>query len=158
MVASPHVMSYAGRFAFPVTPAELWGAIGRFDQFERWWSWLGNLKIEGDGLQAGSRLIGTVAPPVPYRMRVIVELEKCEQGQSVDASISGDLAGPAHLRLFPTETGTDAEIAWDLEMRQLPMRVAARVAYPLLRWGHDQVVEATVNGFRRQLVQESRSR
>jgi len=32
------------------------------------------------------------------------------------------------------------------------MRIAARVAYPLLRWGHDRVVDATVDGLRRQLV------
>jgi len=34
---------------------------------------------------------------------------------------------------------------------QRPMRVAARVAYPVLRWGHDRVVDATVAGFRRHL-------
>ena len=31
------------------------------------------------------------------------------------------------------------------------MRVAARLASPLLRWGHDRVVEVTVVGFRRNL-------
>ena len=157
MVASRYVMDYAGRFSFPVPAAELWDAIERFDQFERWWGWLGDLKIEGAGLQPGSRLIGMVAPPLPYRMKVVVQFDQCQSERSVDASVSGDLVGPAHLRLVPTETGTDAEVDWSLEMRQLPMRVAARVAYPLLRWGHDQVVEATVNGFRRQLVRASRS-
>jgi hypothetical protein len=39
-------------------------------------------------------------------------------------------------------------------MMQRPMRIAARVAYPLLRWGHDRVVDATVDGLRRQLVAE----
>jgi hypothetical protein len=39
-------------------------------------------------------------------------------------------------------------------MMQRPMRLAARVAYPLLRWGHDRVVEATVAGFRRQLARD----
>jgi hypothetical protein len=36
-------------------------------------------------------------------------------------------------------------------MTQLSMRVAARFAHPLLRWGHDRVVDATVAAFRRQL-------
>jgi hypothetical protein len=36
-------------------------------------------------------------------------------------------------------------------MMQRPMRVAARVASPVLRWGHDRVVDATVAGFRRHL-------
>ena len=148
-------MDYAGRFTFPVAPLELWSAIERVDQFERWWSWLGDLQLDGGGLRPGAVLRGTVAPPVPYRMRVAVELGRCEPGELIDAAVSGDLAGDAMLRLEPHGPGgegTVAQVAWSLEMKQLPMRVAARFAYPLLRWGHDRVVEATVAGFRRQLA------
>ena len=148
-------MDYAGRFTFPVPPLELWAAIERIDQFERWWNWLGDLELDGHGLCPGSVLRGTVAPPVPYRMSVAVELDRCLPGQLIDAEVSGDLAGDASLRLEPDGPqgqGTVAEVEWSLEMRQLPMRVAARFAYPLLRWGHDRVVEATVAGFRRQLA------
>lgn len=151
MVAPCYIMDYAGRFDFPVTPAELWDAIGRLDQFERWWGWLGDLRIDGDGLQVGSVLHGTVAPPVPYRMHVDVELIRCVPGRMIDASVTGDLRGDARLRIWPGGDGTIADVAWSLEMRQLPMRLAARVAHPLLRWGHDCVVEATVRGFRAQL-------
>jgi hypothetical protein len=35
---------------------------------------------------------------------------------------------------------------------QRPMRIAARIAKPVLRWGHDRVVDATVDSFRRQLA------
>lgn len=144
-------MDYTGRFDFPVTPPELWDALQRLDQFERWWGWLGDLRVDGEGLQAGSVLHGTVAPPVPYRMHVDVELHHCVPGQMIDASVSGDLRGDAHLRMQPGGEGTVTDVAWSLEMQQLPMRLAARVAYPLLRWGHDCVVEATVRGFRSQL-------
>jgi hypothetical protein len=41
-------------------------------------------------------------------------------------------------------------------MMQRPMRVAARVAPPVLRWGHDRVVDATVAGFRRHLRDSTR--
>lgn len=151
MVASCYVMDYAGRFTFPVPPDELWSEIERLDQFERWWAWLGSLETDGTGLETGAVLRGTVAPPVPYRMHVDVELRRCVPGELIDASVTGDLAGEAHLRLHPTPQGTEADVAWSLEMLQLPMRIAARVAYPLLRWGHDRVVEATVNGFQAQL-------
>jgi hypothetical protein len=150
--ASPYVIDYAGRFAFPVQTSELWEAIGRLDQFEGWWGWLSELEVDGPGLQTGSVLRGTVAPPVPYRMRVVVELDRCVPGRLIDASVKGDLVGEAHLRLDPAPDGTMTEVAWSLEMMQLPMRLAARVAYPLLRWGHDRVVEATVRGFRAQLL------
>jgi len=155
VVASCYVMDYAGRFTFPVAPLELWAAIERIDQFELWWKWLGDLKLDGGGLRTGSVLRGTVAPPVPYRMRVAVELGRCLPGQLIDAAVTGDLDGPASLRLQPygpDGSRTVALVGWSLEMKQLPMRVAARLAYPFLRWGHDRVVEATVAGFRAQLA------
>ena len=74
--------------------------------------------------------------------------------------MTGDLAGDAHLRLEPDGRDgqrTVADVAWSLEMKQLPMRVAARFAYALLRWGHDRVVDATVAGFRRQLASGRRA-
>ena len=152
MAASPYVIDYTGRFSFPVPPSEVWAAISRLDQFERWWGWLGELEVDGPGLQTGTVLRGTVAPPVPYRMRVAVELGRCVSERLIDGSVTGDLVGEAHLRLHPTADGTVTDVDWSLEMMQLPMRVAARVAYPLLRWGHDRVVEATVRGFRSQLL------
>lgn len=151
MVASCYLMDYAGQFSFPVPPLELWDTLERLDQFERWWGWLGDLEIDGDGLQAGSVLHGTVAPPVPYRMHVDVELRRCVPGRSIDASVTGDLRGDAHLWMQPSALGTVTDVAWSLEMQQLPMRLAARIAFPLLRWGHDCVVEATVRGLRAQL-------
>ncbi len=151
VVASCYWMDYSGRFVFPVPPQELWEALERVDQFERWWGWLGSLEVDGAGLQAGSVLRGTVNPPVPYRMHVDVELCECVPGRLIDASVRGDLAGDAHLRLQPSPEGTVTDVAWSLEMKQLPMRLAARVAYPLLRWGHDCVVDATVRGFRAEL-------
>ena len=155
MVASCYLMDYKGRFDFPVTPPEFWDALQRLDQFERWWGWLGDLEIDGQGLQTGSVLRGTVAPPVPYRMHVDVELCHCVPGHLIDASVSGDLRGDAHLRMQPSPAGTVADVTWTLEMMQRPMRLAALVAYPLLRWGHDRVVDATVSGFRSQLRPEA---
>ena len=158
MVGSPYVIDYKGRFGFPVPPSDAWAAITRLDQFERWWGWLGELEVDGPGLQTGSVLRGTVSPPVPYRMRVAVALDRCVSGQMIDASVTGDLVGDARLRLHPAPDGTVIDVAWSLEMMQLPMRLAARVAYPLLRFAHDRVVDATVRGFRSQLVAARRER
>lgn len=151
MTGSAYTIGYRGRFDFAVPPPELWAGLERLDQFEGWWAWLGELEVHGSGLSTGSVLRGTVAPPVPYRMRVAVELTRCVPERLIDASVSGDLVGEAHLRLEPTAQGTRAAVDWELEMMQRRMRVAALFAYPLLRWGHDRVVEATVRGFRSQL-------
>jgi uncharacterized protein YndB with AHSA1/START domain len=147
----PTVIDYRRSFHFAVTPEQLWEAISEPRRFEAWWAWLGQLRVEGDGLSDGTVLTGTVSPPVPYRMRVTVRLERCERPAHIDATVDGDLRGTARLHLEPTSGGTSAEVAWRIEMMQRPMRLAARLAGPLLRWGHDRVVEMTVHGFRRHL-------
>ena len=144
-------MDYTGRFSFPVPPPQLWAAIERLDHFEQWWGWLGQFQVDGSGLREGTVLRGIVSPPVPYRVRVEVELQRCVPGQLIDAGVSGDLSGDAHLRLEPDGDGTVIDVAWSLQMLQRPVRIAARLAYPLLRWGHDRVVDTTVSSFRRQL-------
>ena len=156
-MGSSCVIEYAGRFSFPVPPQEVWLAVERFERFETWWGWLGELRVEGPGLVAGSVLHGVVAPPLPYRMRLRVVLVAVDPPRSIDALVHGDLVGHARLVLEPEGEGTRASVAWTIEMMQRPMRVAARVASPLLRWGHDRVVDATVAGFRRHLRDSGRS-
>ncbi len=152
MVASPYVIEYSGSFLFPVPPEALWSAIEEMEHFEGWWSWLSDFQLDGPGLQAGSVLRGVVSPPVPYRMTVRVQLDRCEPARRVEATVHGDLEGPARLTLEPTADGTRADVSWRIEMTQRRMRVASLLAGPLLRWGHDRVVEMTVRGFRRQLT------
>jgi hypothetical protein len=141
-------VEYREEFWFPVTPDQLWVLAGRFDQFESWWGWLREFRTEQGGLVAGNVLHGTIIPPVPYRLRLDVRLERCHRPLLVDATVDGDLSGRAVLRLQDAGDGTRVAVAWSLEMRSVQLRLAARVAYPLLRWGHDRVVEMAVAGFR----------
>jgi hypothetical protein len=112
---------------------------------------LREFRLEGPGLEAGAVLHGVVAPPVPYTMRIRVVLDRCTRPSSIDATVHGDLEGAARLVLVEVDGGSLAEVSWTIEMTQRPMRLAARFAYPLMRWGHDRVVEATVNSYRRHL-------
>jgi hypothetical protein len=145
------IIEYRRTHDFAVTPGQLWVAIGRTDDYERWWPWLNQFELEGDGLVTGSVLHGVVSPPVPYRMRVDVELVRCVPERAIDAVVRGDLRGEARLRLRPSAAGTEAEVAWSVEMTQRPMRIASIFTRPLLQWGHDRVVETTVAGFRRHV-------
>ena len=157
MPASPSVIEYRGIHRFAVPPETVWEAIERTNEFERWWAWLGDFRLEGAGLRPGSTLVGVVKPPLPYRMRIRVDLDDCIRPEAIDAAVHGDLEGRAHLAFEPVGGGTLATATWTIEMMQRPMRTAARFAYPLLRWGHDRVVEATVSGFRRALIATRRS-
>lgn len=56
------------------------------------------------------------------------------------------------VRLQDADGGTRVAVAWSLEMRSIPLRHAARMAYPVMRWGHDRVVDLAVAGFRRRAL------
>lgn len=140
------VIDYRRAFRFAVSPEEMWGALSDPRRFASWWGWLSEFAVDGDGLADGVVLSGVVAPPVPYRMRVTVHLEKCVAPRHIDATVDGDLRGPARLTLEADGEGTRAEVSWTVDMKQLAMRMACRVAHPLFRWGHDRVVEMTLRG------------
>jgi hypothetical protein len=154
-VARPEpVIDYRGDFRFTVPREVLWHLLEDTGEFERWWGWLGEFRMDGNGLETGSVLTGVVTPPLPYHMRIQVVLEDCTEPASITAAVHGDLEGSAHLDLADDGDATIASVGWTIEMMQPPMRLAARVAYPVLRWGHDRVVDATVFGFRRRLAAE----
>jgi len=125
--------------------------MGEMDHFELWWSWLEEFRLEGDSLAAGSVLHGVIAPPLPYRMRIRVELTHCDPCRHIDALVHGDLEGEARLDMRDAGAGSIVDMAWTVEMMQRPMRMASRFAHPLMQWGHDVVVGITVSGFRRRL-------
>ena len=153
-VARRPVITYRGRHQFPISPAELWDIIQEVDQFEGWWSWLEEFSLDGDSLQAGAVLTGVVVPPLPYRMRIAVAVTRCEPQHSIEALIHGDLEGEAALELCERGVGTEVGVSWTVEMMQAPMRLADRLAHPVLQWGHDRVVDLTVSGFRNRLTSE----
>ena len=140
----------AYRFAEPRT--EMWRILQEVDQFESWWPWLEEFRLDGGSLRTGAVLSGVVAPPVPYRMRIEVELTRIEPEHAIEALVRGDLEGEASLEMRDHDGGSIVEVAWTVEMMQRAMRLADRFTHPLLQWGHDRVVELTVAGFRRRLA------
>jgi hypothetical protein len=146
-----YVIDYDGTFTFSVSAGTLWMTIGRFECFPSWWSWLREFSVDGSGLQRGTALHGIVAPPLPYRMRLDVVLDECVPERLLTARVRGDLEGQARLTFEGDDSETRVHAAWSIEMMQRPMRIAARIAKTVLRWGHDRIVDATVESFRREL-------
>ena len=146
MVGSAVRNRISARFGFPVTPDVFWTALQDSGRFESG-GLATELRVEGEGLRVGSVLSGVVTPPLPYRMQLRVVVVGCAPPERLDAEVHGDLEGHARLSLKPEGNETVATVAWTVEMQQRPMRLAACVAAPVLRWGHDRVVELAVAAF-----------
>ncbi len=147
-----YVIDYDATFTFPVSVARLWATMGQIDRFPLWWSWLRGFSVDGVRLERGTVLHGTVVPPLPYRLRLEVVIDEYVPERRICAFVHGDLEGSARISFDGDDDEAQARATWTIEMMQQPMRIAARIAYPLLRWGHDRVVDATVDGFRHHLL------
>ena len=152
---SRYLVEYSDSFTFAATPERVWAVLERFETLAEKWTWLRELRIDGSGLQQGTVVRGVVVPPLPYRMRLEVVLHECQAAERIEASVHGDLEGSAHIAFIGEGSETRADARWTIEMMQPAMRVAARFAPRLLRWGHDRVVNATVTGLRRELAEHA---
>ena len=127
----------------------LWEAFCRTDRFPEWWPWL--------RVPPTARLVeGTTTPcvvrsPLLYSLRFDVSVLKVVPERLVTTRVSGDLDGTARLEVAPHPEGSEARLAWEVDVVAPPLRAASRVARPVMEWGHDWVVEMGLRQFRRAL-------
>ena len=120
----------------------------RFDLFESWWTWLTDFRADEPTFADGNVLHAVIAPPALHRLRVEARLRRCEKPRLIEGTIEGDISGPAVLRFSEIPGGTCVKVTWSVTMRSPSLRVAARVAYPLMRSGHDYLIDLAVSRFR----------
>lgn len=158
-MSSPYRFKLRQEFRFRDLSAEfLWAKLCERERFGDWWPWMRDLKSRGKDLEPGAGFDFTVVSPLPYKMRLDVEIVDSTRPDLIDARVTGDLEGEAGIELI--EESTDVTLAivhWDVEVRDRAMRVGARVARPLIRWGQDWALRVALERFRSHLVEEQRA-
>jgi uncharacterized protein YndB with AHSA1/START domain len=128
---------------------EVWEAIGAVDRYRTWWPWL--RRFDGTGLEPGATWHCHVQPPLPYSVRFAVVLNEVEAPRLVTAHLSGDVVGTARVELVdgdhPEPDVCEARLVSSLEPGNGVLRVLSMVARPLVRRGHDWVLEAGARQF-----------
>jgi carbon monoxide dehydrogenase subunit G len=147
-------VSYSGSFDFDVPPETLWTALQRVDLFPSWWPWIKEVLLEGEALAVGSAISFTIDPPIPYRMRVTVEVIDSTEGTYLEGRVTGDLHGTGSLRFDPSNGGTETSTEWKVEVSNPALRAVIRIARPLLLWAQRWAVEVSLRGFRRYLAEQ----
>jgi hypothetical protein len=140
-------------WVFDVAPDTLWATLTRTEDYRRWWPWL--REFSGDGLVPGGRTTCVVRAPVPYTLRFRVTIADLVPGESVDAVVEGDLAGPARLEVRSVgarRRRSRVRLTWELELQRPLLRTAARFGRPVMEWGHDWVVRTGFDQFCRSAL------
>jgi carbon monoxide dehydrogenase subunit G len=154
-VGSPYVFDYRGEFRFDLEADVLWAKLGSTDRYPEWWPWMRDLEVTGSPLEPGSEFRFKVVSPLPWTMRLAVAVARSERPRRVEAEVDGHLRGPAALVFTPEGDRTVVEVSWSVEVVDRAMRVGARVARPVIRWGQDWAIRTALRTFNEHLVEET---
>lgn len=127
------------RHVFGQERAKVWEAMGRVEEYRRWWPWLRT--FEAEALRAGDVWECTVQPPLPYSLRFSIALGEVVPSESVRATVSGDVTGTAELELSDVAEGCAVRLRSNLSPTNPLLRGVALVARPVARFGHDWVID-----------------
>jgi len=149
----PSPFHFARTWKLDVTPERFWDTISRTDDYRSWWPWL--REFDADGIHQGAKWRAEIQSPLPYALRVQLELDEVVECERLAADVSGDIEGWATLDLAATEGGSAIDIEWDMRPRSRAMQMAAVLARPLLRWSHEWVLARGLDQFRQRALTNS---
>jgi uncharacterized protein YndB with AHSA1/START domain len=138
------------RYRFAVRPDVLWAALDATGDYRRWWPWL--RAFEADGVRAGERWSCTVRPPLPYTLQFTIHLDDVEPPRLITAHVTGDIAGEARVEITPDRDGCAVRLTSRLAPGNRAFAVVARVAQPVVRRGHDWVLDTGAAQFASRAV------
>lgn len=148
----PTPFRFDRRFDLGATPDALWHTLSRTDEYPAWWSWL--RELEGGALREGAVARCVVQGPLPYQLRLEIEVERVVPSERIDTHVRGDLDGPARLEIAPAPDGSTARLTWSLELRDTLLRPLSLVARPAMMWAHDRVIVTGLREFERRALQD----
>ena len=125
---------------FAVSSAELWDCLTITEDYPNWWPWLRRFRPDG-GFRTGARWSCTVSPPLPYDVQFSVLLDEVDPARRVRARVDGDVRGDAVLSICGDRGGCTARLQSSLTPAHPVLRSFGTVARPVVRWGHDWVLD-----------------
>ena len=134
------------RYRFPVPPDQVWSAATAIDSYTTWWPWL--RRFDADAFRAGAVWSCVVKPPLPYAVAFTVTLDEVVPVGFVRASIAGDVTGSAEIVIAEAPGGSEARLVSELAPGSSLLEMLARAARPVVRLGHDWVLDTGARQFR----------
>jgi len=132
-------------YDLPADRAAVWDSFTSTRRYRAWWPWL--TEFDGVELAAGQQWSCTVSPPLPYLVRFRLELVEVDPPRSVRAVLTGDVVGNARLEVVVAGSASRVHLVSDLAPGNPALQVIARVAQPVVRRGHDWVLDTGARQF-----------
>jgi len=133
------------RFQFDAAPPALWAVLSSVDDYPRWWPWL--RRFDARALAPSEEWRCTVKPPLPYVVRFTIRFDQVKAERRIDATVRGDIEGPAQLLIEPSSAGSAVTLTSSLRPTNTILKAVAVVGRPLARYGHDWVLDIGAGQF-----------
>ena len=133
------------RWAFATPPLELWSLISRVDDYPSWWPWL--RAFDGEHLQGGAVWHCGVKPPLPYVVEFTMTIDDIVPMESVAASLSGDITGTARINIAESHEGSQVRLRAELAPAKRWLGTLSWAARPIVRFGHNWVLDTAARQF-----------
>ena len=133
--------------AYPLDdpPAVVWQALEQVDGYQRWWPWL--QRFDAHVLSEGARWTARIRVPVPWSLRIELELHDVRAPTSVRAVVTGDVEGTAALTVEPAEMGSVIRVRSELAPRHRLLQVLHQGVPSVSRRMHDHVIDTAFRQF-----------
>ncbi|MET0729336.1 MAG: hypothetical protein ABWZ76_13660 [Acidimicrobiales bacterium] len=138
------------RYQVGLPPAELWSLLTQTHRYRTWWPWL--RRFDGDGVVLDQSWCCSVQPPLSYPVRFAVLIDEVWAPFGASGSLTGDVVGTARIDITATSAGSEARLVARLAPGNGFLRAASRLAGPLVRLGHDWVLDTAARQFMTQAV------
>ena len=90
----------------------------------------------------------SVRSPIQIVLRFTITLEVVTDPSHIAASVTGDLVGPASLRILPRPAGgSEIRLTSALAPRSTTLGLLMGVAPPLAKWAHDHLLDTAARQF-----------
>ncbi len=135
-----------------VAPDRVYAALADVETYPQWWSQVrGGRRIDADSGQVRCRSL------LPYELCFVVRRHIEDPAARVlAAQLDGDLVGTSRWTIVPRITahgrGSAAVFDEDVRVAKALVRLAGRVARPVLRLNHELMMRAGEAGLRRHLA------
>lgn len=126
-------------------PQQAWIDLADVGAYQRWWPWL--RRFEARRLAPGERWEARIRVPMPWSLRISLDLHVVEAPVRVDATVVGDIVGTATITLEPVGDGAEIRLRSDLAPRHRLLRAVNRMVPSVSRRLHDRVVDQAFRQF-----------
>jgi uncharacterized protein YndB with AHSA1/START domain len=126
-------------------PEVVWHALEQVDGYARWWPWLRHL--DAQALSVGAQWAARIRVPVPWSLRIELDLHDVRAPTTVRAVVAGDVEGTAAVTVAPAGTGSTIRLRSALVPRHRMLRGVNQLAPSVSRRLHDHVIDTAFRQF-----------